>query len=303
MTEREVPPAADAGEAVAEMSFFDHLEELRRRIFISLAAIGVGFAVGFSVSARAFEFLARPMLDAFQAAGIPSDKLIYTSPLGALRLYITVALYLGIVLALPVVLHQVWMFVAPGLYRHERRATATFLFTAVALFLMGTVFGYYVLMPMTLQFLISFEGPFTPLISINEYFDLVLVILLGLGCIFQIPILIFFLSLFGIVTPGFLWNHFRYAILIIAILAAIITPTTDIVTMTVFMAPMIVLYLIGIGVSAVVVRRRNVPASREEAARRGGGPGMWIVWLFVGVVLAAGLVWAWFYFGWGSLLK
>lgn len=297
-----IPRAAPAEEPAGEMSFFDHLEELRRRIFISITAIGIGFILGFYVADVAFEFLARPMLDAFEAAGIPADKLIYTSPLGPLRLYITVGLYLGIIMALPVVLQQVWLFVAPGLYRHERRAGLSFLFSSVFLFLAGTVFGYYVMMPMTLEFLISFQGPFTPMISINEYFDLVLVILLGLGVVFQLPILIFFLTLFGIVTPGFLMRNFRYAVLIIAILAAFITPTTDVLTMSIFMAPMIVLYLLGVGVSAIVVRRRDMPASRSEAAARSTGPGMWMVWVIAGAVVLAALAWSYYHFGWGSWL-
>lgn len=259
------PRAKADGEEGAEMSFFDHLGELRRRIIYSLVAIGIGFGVGFYFSEPAFEFLARPMLDAFRAAGLGERDLIYTSPLGPLRLHITVGLYLGIVLALPVVLHQLWLFVAPGLYRNERRAVVAFLFSGVGLFLAGTAFGYYVLLPITLQFLLTFfQGPYTAMISINEYFDMVLLVLLGLGAVFQLPILIFLLSVFGLVTPGFLWRNFRYAVLVIAVLAALITPTTDALTMVIFMGPMIALYLLGIGVSALVVRRR----ARQEGLVR-----------------------------------
>lgn len=247
------------------MSFFDHLAELRRRILYSLVAVGFGFVLGFYFSEPAYEFLARPMIAALRAAGFTDQQMIYTSPLGALRLYLTVGLYLGVVIALPVVLHQLWLFVAPGLYRHERRAVLSFLFSGTALFLAGTAFGYYLALPPTLRFVLGFEGPFRPMISINEYFDLVLIILLGLGVIFQLPILIFILTLFGLVTPRFLWKNFRYAVLVIAILSAVVTPTTDILTMTVFMAPMILLYLLGIGVSYVVVRRRR---AQQEAAKK-----------------------------------
>ena len=250
------------------MSFFDHLDELRRRIFYSLTAIGVGLCVGLYFSNEAFEFLARPMLDALRDAKL-GDKLVYTSPLGPLRLLLSVGLYLGIVIASPLVLRQIWLFVAPGLYRHERRAASTFLVSSVLLFLAGTAFGYYIMLPMTLRFLISFQGPFTPMISINDYFDLILVILLGLGVVFQLPILIFFLSLFGLVTPRFLWNNFRYAVLIIAIVAAVVTPTTDAFTMVVFMAPMIVLYILGIGVSFFVVRGKQ--AEKKAAGVSAGG--------------------------------
>ena len=121
------------------------------------------------------------------------------------------------------------------------------------------------MLPYILKFLIGFQGPFKPLISINEYFDLILVVLMGLGVIFELPILIFFLALFGIVTPRFLWKNFRYAMLIIAIVAAIVTPTPDATTMLVFMAPMIVLYFIGIGVSYLVVRKKRERAAAEGA--------------------------------------
>jgi sec-independent protein translocase protein TatC len=167
------------------------------------------------------------------------------------------AIYLGIVLASPIVLHQFWLFVAPALYKHEKAATTGFLFSTVLLFLGGIAFGYFVMLPSVLRFLISFQGPVVPLISINEYFDLTLMVLLGAGLIFELPILIFFLTLFGIVTPKFLFVNSKYSILVIAIIAAIVTPTPDALTMLVVMAPMIVLYFAGVGVSALVVGRRN----------------------------------------------
>src|SRR6202022_3231647 len=172
-------------------------------------------------------------------------KLVYTHPAGFFNLIITLGIYLGVVLASPVVLYQVWLFVAPALYKHERSAITGFLFSTVFLFLSGIAFGYFVTLPYVLKFLVSFsfKGPVVPMISINEYFDLILMILLGLGLVFELPILIFFLSLFGIVTPKFLWQNFRYAIAIIAVVAAIITPTPDAQTMLIFMAPMVGLYL------------------------------------------------------------
>jgi sec-independent protein translocase protein TatC len=253
----------------AKMSFFDHLTELRKRLLYSVIGISIGACIGLYYSEEAFTFLAKPMLKALRENKM-EDKLVYTSPLGPLHLFITVGLYLGIVFALPYVLYQVWLFVAPGLYRHERRAVSVFIVSSVVLFLAGMAFGYWVLMPMTLGFLLSVGGgtQFRPMISMNDYFDMMLVIELGLGLIFQLPILIFFLSLFGIVTPRFLWSNFRYAVLIISIIAAVVTPTTDALTMTIFMMPMILLYLLGIGVSALVVRRKR----RAEAIARAGVP-------------------------------
>jgi sec-independent protein translocase protein TatC len=279
------------------MSFFDHLSELRQRILYSVLAIAVGLCVGLYFAADAFLILARPMLAALREAKL-ADKLIYTSPLGPVQLYITVGLYLGFVLASPIVLHQVWLFLAPGLYRNERRAVITFLCSSVLLFLAGTAFGYFILLPMTLQFLVSIPGPFTAMISINEYFDMTLVILLGLGLVFQLPILVFFLTLFRIVTPAFLWNNFRYAVLVIAILAAVVTPTTDILTMMIFMAPMLVLYLLSIGVSAAVVSRREKEAGTSTARAS-------TTVIAIGVLVAGGatLLWLGQHFGWWRLWR
>jgi sec-independent protein translocase protein TatC len=196
------------------------------------------------------------------------DKLIYTSPAGLINIIITFGIYIGVVLAAPFVLYQVWLFIAPGLYKHERKAVTTFIFSSVILFLAGISFGYFIMLPYMLDFLIGFQGPFRPLISINEYFDFILIVLLGLGVIFELPVLIFFLALFGIVTPKFLWKNLRYAILIIAVVAAIVTPTPDATTMLVFMAPMVLLYFLGIGVAALVVRNKEKRAAMADQGAR-----------------------------------
>lgn len=292
------PAPAAEHDPTEKMSFFDHLQELRTRIFYSVIAVAAGMTIGLYFSNQAFDFLARPMVQALEQAGL-GDKLIYTSPLGPLRLLLTVGLYVGLVVASPFVLYQVWLFVAPGLYRHERRAALSFLTSSILLFLAGTAFGYLLLLPMTLRFLISFQGPFTPMISINDYFDLVLVILLGLGVMFQLPILIFFLALFGIVTPRFLWENFRYAVLLIAVVAALLTPTTDPLTMILFMGPMILLYVLGIGVAYLVARRRGNQAPVPARVRS-----VTTVVAFLGIVASAAAVWwAGRRFGWWSRLR
>ena len=249
-----------------KMSLFEHLADLRKRLVYSALAIAIGFVIGFSVSKRVIVFIVQPMVRALRSAHY-ADKLIYTSPAGFVNLLITLGFYLGIVIALPVVLYQVWLFIAPGLYKHERRAVVSFIISSVFLFLAGIAFGYFILLPYVLKFLISFQGPFQPLISINEYFDLILIVLLGLGVIFQLPVLIFVLSVFGIVTPQWLWKNLRYAILIITVVAAIITPTPDATTMLVFMAPMVGLYFLGIGVSYVVFRKKRKRDLAKDAAQ------------------------------------
>jgi sec-independent protein translocase protein TatC len=254
--------------AGGQMTFFEHLSELRKRIINSLYAIGIGAFVGVYIAPKVIRFINEPMQNALHQAGFDS-KLYYNHPAGALNLVITLGVYIGIVLASPVVLYQIWLFVAPALYKHERSAVTGFLFSTVFLFLAGIAFGYFVTLPYVLKFLVGFQqfgGSVAPLISINEYFDLILMILLGLGLVFELPILIFFLSLFGIVTPQFLWKNFRYAILIIAVVAAVITPTPDAQTMLIFMVPMVVLYFVGIAVSAAVVRKRNKRLAEEAAA-------------------------------------
>lgn len=253
------------------MTFFEHLTELRKRIVYSLYAIGAGAFVGVYLSKYIVTWINRPMLKALADAHL-DPRLIYTHPAGNLNLVLTVGVYFGIVLASPVVLYQIWLFVAPALYKHERGAITGFMFSTVFLFLAGISFGYFVTLPYILHFLVT-PGPLfmvhdlTPMISVNEYFDLILLILLGMGLMFELPVLIFFLSLFGIVTPKFLWKNARYAILIITVAAAIVTPTPDATTMLIFMAPMIGLYFLGIAVSAVVTRRRERRIGAPAEAR------------------------------------
>jgi sec-independent protein translocase protein TatC len=251
-------------EPAGAMTFFEHLSELRKRIINSLIAVVIGALIGWILAPHFVKWIVKPMTDALSKAGL-EPKLVYSHPAGFLNLLITLSIYLGIVIASPWILYQIWLFVAPALYKHERSAITGFLFSTVFLFLAGIAFGYFVSLPYVLRFLISFQGPVVPLINVDEYFDLILMVLLGLGLVFELPVLIFFLSLFGIVTPKFLMKNFRYAILIIAILAAILTPTPDATTMLVFMAVLVGLYFVGVAVSWLVVRRRERRLAAAEA--------------------------------------
>jgi sec-independent protein translocase protein TatC len=265
----ELPAATpEREEEGGQMTFFEHLVELRKRIINSLIAIAIGAFIGVYVAKYVIVFVTRPMLKALIDAHL-NPELIYTHPAGGFNLIITLGIYIGVVLASPVVLYQIWLFVAPALYKHERSAITGFLFSTVFLFLAGIAFGYYVTLPYVLKFLVTFQivslPGVKPMITITEYFDLTLMILLGLGVVFELPVLVFFLSLFGIVTPKFLWKNIRYAVLVIAIVAAIITPTPDATTMLIFMAPMLLLYFIGIAVSAITVRKRERRLAAETA--------------------------------------
>lgn len=258
------PPVEQAG---SSMSFFEHLVELRKRLISALIAIGVGMVIGLLVAKPFINLIVQPMVQALRANHLET-RLVYTNPIGYVSLYISLGLYLGIALAMPWVLYQIWLFVAPGLYRHERRAVASFITSSMALFLCGIAFGYFVVLPQTLTYIIEFgnTGPIRPLISINEYFDLILIILVGLGIIFELPVVVFILSLFGIVTPKFLMKNFRYAMLIITVASAVVTPTPGATTMLIFMAPMIILYFVSVLVSYAVVRKKRARALAEGQA-------------------------------------
>jgi sec-independent protein translocase protein TatC len=166
----------------------------------------------------------------------------------------------------PFVLYQLWAFISPGLYRNEKRYVVPFMLSSVSLFIAGGYFGYKLVYPQALQFLIDFGKQFQPMITIGEYTDLFLTIIIGMGAIFEMPILVFFLSLMGIVTAGWMWRNLRYSILVIFIIAAILTPTTDILNMCIFAAPMVALYVFSIGV-AWVVHPKQRQARRERKAK------------------------------------
>jgi sec-independent protein translocase protein TatC len=176
-----------------------------------------------------------------------------------------VALLAGLFVASPFVLYQVWAFISPGLYRNEKRYVVPFMFSTVGLFLAGGYFGYKLVYPQALQFLINFGKQFQPMITIGEYTDLFLTIIIGMGAIFEMPILVFFLALMGIVTAGWMWRNLRYSILVIFIVAAILTPTTDILNMCVFAAPMIALYVLSIAVAWMVHPRQRRARSEKKA--------------------------------------
>jgi sec-independent protein translocase protein TatC len=246
------------------MGFLDHLEELRRRIVYSIAAVAVGFCACWWKVERIYDVMQRPIMDALKANGL-AEKLVYLNPTEPFNLYLKIAALAGLFLTSPFVLYQVWMFISPGLYRKEKRYVVPFMVSTIALFTAGGYFGYKIVYPAALNFLIAFGKQFQPMITIGEYTSLFLSIILGMGLIFEMPILVFFLALMGIISAGFMWKNFRYSILVIFIIAAIVTPTTDILNMCIFAAPMIALYAISIGV-AWLVHPKQRKARREKQA-------------------------------------
>ena len=258
-----VPGDPSNRETMPTMGFLDHLEELRKRLVYSIAAVGVGFFACWWKVEYIYDIMQRPIMDVLKANGM-SEKLVYLNPTEPFNLYLKIAALAGLFLTSPFVLYQVWMFISPGLYRNEKRYVVPFMVSTIALFITGGYFGYKIVYPRALEFLIHFGRQFQPMITIGEYTSLFLSIILGMGLIFEMPILIFFLALMGIVTAGFMWKNFRYAILIIFVIAAIVTPTPDILNMCIFAAPMIFLYLFSIGIAYFVHPKQR--KAREKSA-------------------------------------
>lgn len=227
-----------------KMTFLEHLDELRRRLVHIVLYIAVGFAICMFFHRQIYDFLAAPITKL-----LAGDKLVFTKPTEPFTLYMKVSLLAGIFLTAPLTLYEVWLFISPGLYRHEKRYAVPFLVSSFALFVSGGAFAYYVVLEPAYRFLLEIGGSFRPMITINDYWDITSTIMLGFGLVFEMPVVVAFLSMFGLVTPGFLWRNLRYAIFIIAVAAALLSPTGDAFTMTIYAAPMLVLYLISIGVS------------------------------------------------------
>jgi sec-independent protein translocase protein TatC len=245
-----------------KMSFLDHLEELRGRIINSVIAAVVGFFASWYFREELYAAIAWPITSVMRELNMP-DKLVYTTPTGVFTLYVQMCMVAGLILAMPYLLLQVWGFISPGLYPRERRYAIPFIFMCSVLFLSGAAFAYFVAFPSTLRFLLEFSKQFTAMITVNEYFSLAIMIILGLALVFELPVLILFLTMLRIVTPGFLLSNFRYALLLIFLLSAVITPTPDVPTMMLFAAPLTGLYFLGIGMSSIVVKMRK---KREEEA-------------------------------------
>jgi sec-independent protein translocase protein TatC len=249
--------SGDAGEELNRMTLLEHLEELRRRLAWSIAAIFVGFLLCWYWAPPIFEWLSVPITRFLP----PGEKLAFTGLVDPFMLYMKVALLAGIFLASPVVLYQFWLFVSPALYRHERGIAVPFIVFTTVFFVGGGYFGYKIAFPMVVHFLLQVGQGFRQVVTINEYFSMASKVILGLGLVFELPVLILLLSRLGIVTHRFLLKYFRYAVLVIFIIAAVITPTPDIPTQCVFALPMIALYLLGVLVALVFGKKR--PA--EEA--------------------------------------
>ncbi len=243
--------ASVIAEPANSMSLMDHLEKLRKRIVFSVVGILVGFLSCWSFADRIFGFLQQPIILALRHHGLEGG-LVYLNPTEPFNLYLEVGLGAGLFAASPFVFYQLWLFLAPGLYRTEKRYVLPFVLSTVGLFIAGGFFGYRIVYPASLDFLIGYGQRFQPMITIGDYTNLLLTIVVGLGLIFEMPILVFFLALMRVITAGWMWRNLRYSILAIFVVAAVVTPTSDILNMCLFATPMIALYAISIGVAWLV---------------------------------------------------
>lgn len=230
---------------LTKMSFLEHLEELRKRLLVSFVAVAVAFLVCWNYADVIFGKLQEPLAKYLP----PGDTLAYTRLTAPFFLYMKVAFFAGLFLASPIILLQLWLFIAPGLYKHERRYAAPFILFATFFFVGGGYFGWKMLLPATCAFFVETGRQFKQMITVDDYFSFSSKIILASGLVFETPILIFFLARLGIVTPAFLMQKFKYAVVLSFVIAAIVTPTPDMVTQTALAVPMILLYLLGVGVA------------------------------------------------------
>ncbi len=264
MPETAAAASGSEAESMPTMGFLDHLEELRKRIIHSIIAVAIGCAACWGYRERIYGVMQKPIIDALRANGL-DEKLVYLNPTEPFNLYLKIAALAGLFLTSPYVLYQLWMFISPGLYRREKRYIVPFMVSTITLFSGGGYFGYRIVYPRVLKFLLEFSHQFHPMITIGEYTQLFLSVVLGMGLIFEMPILVFFLAFMGILSPGFMLKNFRYAILIIFVIAAIVTPTPDVVNMCIFAAPMLGLYGVSVGVAWLVHPEHRKAREQKQA--------------------------------------
>jgi sec-independent protein translocase protein TatC len=247
-------PEDDPDDSGSKMSFLEHLDELRKRLLISVAALVAGFLLAFTFIDRIFEFIMRPL-----QAALNGGKLIYTEPTEAFMLYMKMAALAGLIMAAPIIVLQIWLFIAPGLYSHEKRYAIPFVLFATLFFVAGALFSHYMVFPWAWNFFASFANgkdfmEFTP--KIAPAFSLYTKMLLSFGLIFQMPTVVFFLARMRMVTARFLIRHTKYAVLAIFVIAAILTPGPDVVSQALMAAPMILLYALSILIAWIFAPRR-----------------------------------------------
>jgi sec-independent protein translocase protein TatC len=248
------PDIEDDEGAGGKMSFLEHLDELRKRLVQSCIGIAVGVAVGFAFINPVVNFILKPTWNVLPKG----SRMIYTQPGEAFGLYVQIGLIVGVILATPWIMYQVWLFIAPGLYANEKKFAVPFVLMSTTGFVGGAAFNHYIVFPFMISFFASFNTPdlvFMP--RLEDVFDLYSKMLIGMGLVFQMPTIVFFLAKMRLLTARFLLRNTKYAVLIIFIVAAVITPSGDMITQTIFAAPMLGLYALSILIAWIVAPRRE----------------------------------------------
>lgn len=240
--------------------FLSHLEELRKRLISSAIAVGIGFGISYFFAERLFRFLIAPL----EKAMPKGDHLIFTNLPEMFFAYIKVAFITGILAAAPFIFYQLWMFVAPGLYQNEKKYLIPFVVSSTILFVGGSLFGYFIVFPFGFKFFLGFASEYVKALpSVKQYFSFSIKLLFAFGLIFELPVVIFFLSKIGLVTPEFLRKKRKYAILLTFVIGAILTPP-DVITQLMMAGPLIILYEIGIGVASLARKRPKEEEGADE---------------------------------------
>ena len=249
----------DAGlgrESLSEMSLLQHLTEFRYRLFIAVGALLIGAVICWFVSEQIFQLLSLPVTRVLEASPTIEDpRLTILSLTEAFMVYLKVAATAGLFVSSPVLITQMWLFVAPGLYSKERYYAVPVIGASVLFFFGGAAFGYFILFPVMANFFINLGQNFVPLLSANALFGFLMRTLIGCALVFEWPVVVFFLARMGILTAGMMLRGFRYAILAIFIIAAVVTPTPDMATQTILATPMLGLYALGILIAWIVQPR------------------------------------------------
>lgn len=257
------PPSGEPEEeedGMLRMSFLGHLEELRRRIFLMLIGVAVAFFLSLTFCNPLWKVVAEPATDALTALGIDPPNLVAITPMEQFNvIWFKLPTLVAVFLSSPWIFYQIWAFISPGLYKKERRFAAPFILFSAGLFIAGGCFAYFVAFRFGITFLLGVgrDVGVTPMVSITEYFDLFVDVMLGIGLVFELPVIIFFLTLIRVVSPKFLIAHSRYAILAIVVVAAVVTPTPDIFNLLLFAVPMCMLFYVGIFASYILVLKRE----------------------------------------------
>jgi len=256
-------PFGDDEEPAGEgrMTFLEHLDELRKRITHAVGGLLVGFIVAFAFINRVFDFVYLRL-----AGAVPGGKLIYTEAPEMFMLWIKIAVLTGVLIASPYIMLQVWLFIAPGLYAKEKKLAIPFVISSSALFIGGAAFSHYFVFPAAWNFFAGFSNEYVEFLPrVGPIFGMYVKLMLGIGLTFQLPVLIFVLARLGIVTAGFLLRNFKYAVLLIFIFAAVITPDGNPVTQVMVGGPMVVLYLLGIAAAWLFGKSKKADPDEKES--------------------------------------